>query len=376
MPKLAFIIGTRPDAIKLTPLVDSMKKDTSLETSLIATAQHRKMLDQVLSVFSLSPDYDFNIMIEDQDLFHISTHALAQFKKTYTSVSPDMVIVQGDTTTTFIAALAAFYLSIPVAHVEAGLRSFDMQNPYPEEMNRILTDRLSTLLFAPTEKARENLIREGFTENIYITGNTAIDALYYALNRLKKKDVHKNNKKQKTILVTCHRRENFGKPIREICSALREIVYKFDDVEIVYPVHPNPNVLTPVNETLKNIDRIKIIKPPSYFEFIDLMKKSYIVLTDSGGLQEEAPSLNKPVLVMRKVTERTEGIEAGTAIIVGTDKKKIVGTVSKLLTDKNLYNSMSGKKNPYGDGNASQRIHNYIRKYFNLSFEDIPEFTL
>ncbi len=376
MPKLAFIIGTRPDAIKLTPLVDSMKKDISLETSLIATAQHRKMLDQVLSVFSLSPDYDFNIMIEDQDLFHISTHALAQFKKTYTSVSPDMVIVQGDTTTTFIAALAAFYLSIPVAHVEAGLRSFDMQNPYPEEMNRILTDRLSTLLFAPTEKARENLIREGFTENIYITGNTAIDALYYALNRLKKKDVHKNNKKQKTILVTCHRRENFGKPIREICSALREIVYKFDDVEIVYPVHPNPNVLTPVNETLKNIDRIKIIKPPSYFEFIDLMKKSYIVLTDSGGLQEEAPSLNKPVLVMRKVTERTEGIEAGTAIIVGTDKKKIVGTVSKLLTDKNLYNSMSGKKNPYGDGNASQRIHNYIRKYFNLSFEDIPEFTL
>ncbi|MCK4256492.1 UDP-N-acetylglucosamine 2-epimerase (non-hydrolyzing) [candidate division WOR-3 bacterium] len=375
MPKLAFIIGTRPDAIKLTPLVDSMKKDISLETSLIATAQHRKMLDQVLSVFSLSPDYDFNIMIEDQDLFHISTHALAQFKKTYTSISPDMVIVQGDTTTTFIAALAAFYLSIPVAHVEAGLRSFDMQNPYPEEMNRILTDRLSTLLFAPTEKARENLIREGFTENIYITGNTAIDALYYALNRLKKKDVHKNNKKQKTILVTCHRRENFGKPIREICFALREIVHKFDDVEIVYPVHPNPNVLIPVNETLKNIDRIKIIKPPSYFEFIDLMKKSYIVLTDSGGLQEETPSLNKPVLVMRKVTERTEGIEAGTAIIVGTDKKKIVGTVSKLLTDKNLYNSMSGKKNPYGDGNASQRIHNYIRKYFNLSFEDIPEFT-
>ena len=375
MPKLAFIIGTRPDAIKLTPLVDSMKKDISLETSLIATAQHRKMLDQVLSVFSLSPDYDFNIMIEDQDLFHISTHALAQFKKTYTSISPDMVIVQGDTTTTFIAALAAFYLSIPVAHVEAGLRSFDMQNPYPEEMNRILTDRLSTLLFAPTEKARENLIREGFTENIYITGNTAIDALYYALNRLKKRDVHKNNKKQKTILVTCHRRENFGKPIREICFALREIVHKFDDVEIVYPVHPNPNVLTPVNETLKNIDRIKIIKPPSYFEFIDLMKKSYIVLTDSGGLQEEAPSLNKPVLVMRKVTERTEGIEAGTAIIVGTDKKKIVGTVSKLLTDKNLYNSMSGKKNPYGDGNASQRIHNYIRKYLNLSFEDIPEFT-
>ncbi|MCK4596171.1 UDP-N-acetylglucosamine 2-epimerase (non-hydrolyzing), partial [candidate division WOR-3 bacterium] len=272
-------------------------------------------------------------------------------------------------------ALAAFYLSIPVAHVEAGLRSFDMQNPYPEEMNRILTDRLSTLLFAPTEKARENLVREGFTEKIYITGNTAIDALYYALNRLKKKDLHKNNKKQKTILVTCHRRENFGKAIREICFALREIVHKFDDVEIVYPVHPNPNVLTPVNETLKNIDRIKIIKPPSYFEFIDLMKKSYIVLTDSGGLQEEAPSLNKPVLVMRKVTERTEGIEAGTAIIVGTDKKKIVGTVSKLLTDKNLYNSMSGKKNPYGDGNASQRIHNYIRKYFNLSFKDIPEFT-
>ncbi|PIP12574.1 MAG: UDP-N-acetylglucosamine 2-epimerase (non-hydrolyzing) [bacterium (Candidatus Stahlbacteria) CG08_land_8_20_14_0_20_40_26] len=375
MQKIAIVIGTRPDAIKLAPLVNVMKKDRSFKTILIATAQHRWLLDQVLSVFSLSPDHDFNIMIDGQDLFHISTQALTQFKTAYKNLSPDMVIVQGDTTTTFIAALSAFYEGIPVAHVEAGLRSFDKCNPYPEEINRILTDNLSTLLFAPTKKARENLLREGITENIYVTGNTAIDAIERAIGQLKENPVTVQDKGSKLILVTCHRRESFGEPIREICYALKDIVENFQDVEIVYPLHPNPNIRLPVNDILKSVERISIIDPPPYLEFINLMSSSYLVLTDSGGLQEEAPSLNKPVLVMRKVTERTEGIEAGTATLVGTNREKIVESVSRLLKNKALYNSMSGKKNPYGDGKASQRIHAYIRKYFNLPCEEIPEFS-
>ncbi|MEA3431100.1 MAG: UDP-N-acetylglucosamine 2-epimerase (non-hydrolyzing) [candidate division WOR-3 bacterium] len=374
MQKIAIVIGTRPDAIKLAPLVNVMKKDGSFKTILIATAQHRWLLDQVLSVFSLSPDHDFNIMIDGQDLFHISTQALTRFKTAYKNLSPDMVIVQGDTTTTFIAALSAFYEGIPVAHVEAGLRSFDKFNPYPEEINRILTDNLSTLLFAPTKKASENLLREGITENIYVTGNTAIDAIERAIGQLKENPATVQDKGRKVILVTCHRRESFGEPIREICYALKDIVENFQDVEIVYPLHPNPNIRLPVNDTLKSVERISIIDPPPYLEFINLMASSYLVLTDSGGLQEEAPSLNKPVLVMRRVTERTEGIEAGTATLVGTNREKIVESVSRLLKNKALYNSMSGKKNPYGDGKASQRIHAYIRKYFNLPCEGIPEF--
>ncbi len=374
MQKIAIVIGTRPDAIKLASLVNVMKKDKSFKTILIATAQHRWLLDQVLSVFSLSPDHDFNIMIDGQDLFHISTQALTRFKTAYKNLSPDMVIVQGDTTTTFIAALSAFYEGIPVAHVEAGLRSFDKFNPYPEEINRILTDNLSILLFAPTKKARENLLREGITENIYVTGNTAIDAIERAIGQLKENPVTVQDKGRKLILVTCHRRESFGEPIREICYALKDIVENFQGVEIVYPLHPNPNIRLPVNNILKSVERISIIDPPPYLEFINLMASSYLVLTDSGGLQEEAPSLNKPVLVMRKVTERTEGIEAGTATLVGTNREKIVESVSRLLKNKALYNSMSGKKNPYGDGKASQRIHAYIRKYFNLPYEEIPEF--
>lgn len=375
MQKIAIVIGTRPDAIKLAPLVNVMKKDRSFKTILIATAQHRWLLDQVLSVFSLSPDHDFNIMIDGQDLFHISTQALTRFKTAYKNLSPDMVIVQGDTTTTFIAALSAFYEGIPVAHVEAGLRSFDKFNPYPEEINRILTDNLSTLLFAPTKKARENLLREGITENIYVTGNTAIDAIERAIGQLKENPATVQGKGRKVILVTCHRRESFGEPIREICYALKDIVENFQDVEIIYPLHPNPNIRLPVNDILKSVERISIIDPPPYLEFINLMASSYLVLTDSGGLQEEAPSLNKPVLVMRKVTERTEGIEAGTATLVGTNREKIVESVSRLLKNKALYNSMSGKKNPYGDGKASQRIHAYIRRYFNLPCEEIPEFN-
>lgn len=375
MPKIAFIIGTRPDTIKLSPLVRAMRGDDSFETTIIATGQHRELLYQVLNVFSLSPNYDFNIMVEGQDLYHISTKALQNFKKTYNKLSPDIVIVQGDTTTTFIAALSAFYQGIPVAHVEAGLRSYDIRNPYPEEMNRILTDRLSALLFAPTKKAKENLTREGIVENVYVTGNTAIDALNFALEKLNKKSKKQEIKKRKKILVTCHRRETFGEPIREICRALVEIVQRFHNVEIVYPVHPNPSVRTPVNELLRNINRIEIIEPPPYLEFIALMEDSDIVLTDSGGLQEEAPSLHKPVLVMRKVTERTEGIEAGTAILVGTERESIIESVSRLLTNQDLYKSMSTSKNPYGDGNASQRIVTYIKRYFNLPCEVLPEFT-
>ncbi|OYD14719.1 UDP-N-acetylglucosamine 2-epimerase (non-hydrolyzing) [candidate division WOR-3 bacterium JGI_Cruoil_03_44_89] len=375
MPKIAVVIGTRPDAIKLAPLVKVMENDGSFKTSLLATAQHRRLLDQVLSVFSLSPDYDFNIMIEGQDLFHISSRALTLFKTAYKSLLPDMVLVQGDTTTTFIAALAAFYEGIPVGHVEAGLRSFDKHNPYPEEMNRILTDNLSTILFAPTKKARENLLQEAITKNVYVTGNTAIDAINMAIEQPKTDRLGIREGKRKLILVTCHRRENFGEPVREVCRALKDIVENFEDVEIVYPVHPNPNVKLPVNETLKDMERIRLIDPPPYLEFINLMANSYLVLTDSGGLQEEAPSLNKPVLVMRKVTERTEGIEAGTAILVGTNRERIVESVSRLLRNRALYESMSGKKNPYGDGKASRRIHAYIRGYFNLPHEEIPEFS-
>ncbi len=374
MQKIAIVIGTRPDAIKLAPIMEIIEKDRSFKTSLITTAQHRWLLDQVLSVFSLSPNHDFNIMIEEQDLFHISTQALTHFKSVYKSLLPDMVIIQGDTTTTFIAALSAFYEQIPVAHVEAGLRSFNKYNPYPEEMNRILSDNLSTLLFAPTKKAKKNLMQEGITKNICVTGNTAIDAINKVIEQLKTTSLDTEYKGRKFILVTCHRRENFGEPIREICYALKDIVKIFEDVEIVYPAHPNPNVKVPVNEILKDIKRIHIIDPPPYLEFINLMANSYLVLTDSGGLQEEAPSLNKPVLVMRKVTERIEGIEAGTATLVGTNREKIVESVSRLLKDRALYNSMSGKKNPYGDGKASQRIHAYIRKYFNLPYKEISEF--
>ncbi len=369
MRKITFVAGTRPDTIKLAPVVKIFKDDSAFRTFLIVTAQHRHLLDQVLDVFSLSPDVDLNIMTENQDLFYISTKALSGFKSVFREIQPDMVIIQGDTTTAFITALSAFYEKIPVAHIEAGLRSFDRYNPFPEEMNRLLADNLSTILFPPTKRAKENLLREGLKQNIYITGNTGVDAV---LEAIKHTDNHIPDKR--LILVTCHRRESFGQPIREICRALRDITNNFKDVEIVYPVHPNPNVRNAVNELLKGSDRIKVIEPPDYLGFIKLMKNSYLILTDSGGLQEEAPSLGKPVLVMRDVTERMEGIEKGTAILVGRKREKILELTSKLLQDTSLYNSMKDKENPYGDGKASMRIHSYIRNYFGLPYEELAEF--
>ncbi|MCD5384268.1 UDP-N-acetylglucosamine 2-epimerase (non-hydrolyzing) [candidate division WOR-3 bacterium] len=372
MPKIVTVIGTRPDAIKLSPVVNLFKNDTAFETFLVATAQHRELLDQVLRLFSLSVDIDLDIMRTEQDLFHISTTALMGFKSVYRELSPDLVIVQGDTTSTFIAALSAFYENIPVAHIEAGLRTFERYSPFPEEMNRVLTDDLSTILFPPTKRTKENLLNEGRREHLHLTGNTGIDAVLSAVHHIEREKIPTS--RERFILVTCHRRESFGEPIKEICEALKDIITSIRDIEIVYPVHPNPNISLPVKEILGGVKRINLIDPPGYLEFVKLMKDSCIVLTDSGGLQEEAPSLGKPVLVMRDVTERIEGIEKGVAILVGRDRKKIVDTVSQLLEDSLFYNSMKGRKNPYGDGRASERIQSYIRKYFNLPYQEISEF--
>lgn len=372
MPKIVTVIGTRPDAIKLSPVVNLLKNDTAFKTFLVATAQHRELLDQVLRAFSLSVNIDLDIMRTEQDLFHISTTALMGFKSVYRELSPDLVIVQGDTTSTFIAALSAFYENIPVAHIEAGLRTFEKYSPFPEEMNRVLTDDLSTILFPPTKRAKDNLLNEGKRENIHLTGNTGIDAVLSAVHHIEREKIP--SFRERFILVTCHRRESFGEPIKEICEALKDIINSIRDIEIVYPVHPNPNISLPVKEILGGVKRINLIDPPGYLEFVKLMKDSCIVLTDSGGLQEEAPSLGKPVLVMRDVTERIEGIEKGVAILVGRDRKKIVDTVSQLLEDSLFYNSMKGRKNPYGDGRASERIQSYIRKYFNLPYQEISEF--
>ncbi|MBO8132225.1 MAG: UDP-N-acetylglucosamine 2-epimerase (non-hydrolyzing) [Candidatus Marinimicrobia bacterium] len=368
MIKVLFIFGTRPEAIKLAPVIKRLRDNNSFKVEVCVTAQHREMLDQVLEFFNISADYDLNIMTDNQSLFDITASCVKKLEPVLRNSNPDLLIVQGDTTTAFISALAGFYLKKRVAHVEAGLRSFNKYSPFPEEINRVLISHLADIHFAPTKKAKENLLREGIKDNIYIVGNTVIDALFMAV------DIVRNDKSKKyytyfrqidlnkkLILVTGHRRESFGEPFKNICYALKEIASNFYDiVEIVYPVHLNPNVRKPVFEILNGIKNIYLIEPLSYDYLVWLMDKSYLILTDSGGIQEEAPSLNKPVLVMRDVTERTEGIEAGTAKLVGTDKSVIVDTVSKLLFDENLYKSMSVAENPYGDGKSSEKIEKII----------------
>jgi len=368
MKKLLFVLGTRPEAIKLAPLIRQCDEyRDKYETRVCVTAQHREMLDDVLSFFDIKPDYDLNLMQPNQSLFDITIEALKGLKQVFDEYKPDNIFIEGDTTTVLVGALTGFYTKTKVSHVEAGLRSGDKFSPYPEEMNRVLAGHLSDYHFAPTPKAADNLANEGIRENVWVVGNTVIDALFLGLKTIESAGDRHHSEffhfidfSKRVVLVTCHRRESFGKPFENICLALRDLSEGFKDVEIVYPVHLNPNVLLPAREILGDVPNIHLINPLSYSMLIWLMNRSHLVLTDSGGIQEEAPSLGKPVLVMRDVTERTEGIEAGTAKLVGTDRERIVREASSLLTDAEAYEKMSKAVNPYGDGKASGRIMKII----------------
>jgi UDP-N-acetylglucosamine 2-epimerase (non-hydrolysing) len=369
-----FIFGTRPEAIKMAPVIRKLRADSSkLKAVICVTAQHREMLDQVLKIFNISIDYDLDIMGENQDLFDITANSLMGLKDILKKESPDVVLVQGDTTTAFAAGLAAYYLKIPLGHIEAGLRTHNKYSPFPEEKNRHLLSALADFHFAPTEHAKSNLLKESVRpERIWVTGNTVIDALLtvigYQKSETRQTTLRKyfkdkwnltlphNNKQLKLILVTGHRRENFGKGFENICSALKEIADKRKDVIIVYPVHLNPNVRQPVMTILNGTHNIHLIEPVEYEPFVYLMDTAYLVLTDSGGIQEEAPSLGKPVLVMRDTTERPEGIESCIVKLVGTDKNTIVHETFELLDNQVLYKKMSKAINPYGDGKAAERI--------------------
>lgn len=366
--KLLFILGTRPEAIKMAPLILQAKADPFFCVRICVTGQHQEMLYQVLDFFGISPDHDLKVMRKDQTLFDVTADILKGLETVLHREKPDLVFVQGDTTTAFVGALAAFYLQIPVAHLEAGLRSFQRYSPFPEEMNRILAGHLAEHHFAPTAKALENLGREGIVRNVHNVGNTVIDGLILALENIKKQDSFFQqhfswlDKDRKLILVTGHRRESFGEPFENICRALRDISDQHD-VEIVYPVHLNPNVRKPVFDMLRDRENIHLIEPLSYPYLVWLMERSYLILTDSGGIQEEAPSLGKPVLVMREVTERTEGIEAGTCKLVGTDRSRIVAEADILLRDASAYEAMAKTVNPYGDGHSSERIVSIIKGF-------------
>jgi len=362
--KILTVFGTRPEAIKLAPLVlGCASKPYGLDISVCVTSQHKEMLTQVLDLFNIRPDYDLDIMEKDQDLFDITSKIILRLRQVLEEFRPDVVVVQGDTSTAFLGALAAFYMKIPVGHVEAGLRTRDKYNPFPEELNRSFISSLTDLHFAPTEHAKRNLLDEQVPEErIFVTGNTVIDALMLTLSiqRTVKPVGQKNFRgvdfSKRIVLVTGHRRESFGKGFRNICTALRAIAESHDDIEIVYPVHLNPNVRSTVMETLKGLPNIHLKEPMNYAEFVYLMDHCYLILTDSGGVQEEAPSIGKPVLVMRNTTERPEAIQAGTAILVGTEAKAIVEQTERLLENEDVYKQMASVKNPYGDGKAAERI--------------------
>ena len=376
MKKILLVFGTRPEAIKMAPLVKVLQKDSEhFETKICVTAQHRQMLDQVLEVFDIVPEYDLNIMAPNQDLYDITSRVLLGLRGVLDDFAPDIVLVHGDTTTSMAAALAAFYRQIPVGHVEAGLRTYNMLSPWPEEMNRQVTDRMCTYYFAPTEKSRQNLLRENVdATKIHVTGNTVIDALLMAVDIIEKKPYVKTAIEDELrdkgyamgnrpyILVTGHRRENFGEGFLNICKAIRQIAEEHPEMDIVYPVHLNPNVQKPVYELLSGTPNIYLVKPLDYLPFVYAMQHSTLLLTDSGGVQEEAPSMGKPVLVMRETTERPEAVEAGTVRLVGTDVSAIVGNVQELLHDPEVYRKMSESYNPYGDGHACERIVDALRK--------------
>ena len=378
MKKIMLVFGTRPEAIKMAPLVKEFEKHADeFQTIVCVTGQHRQMLDQVLQLFDITPDYDLNIMKQGQDLYDVTARVLAGMRDVLKEAQPDVVLVHGDTTTSTAAALAAFYQQIPVGHVEAGLRTHNIYSPWPEEMNRQLTGRMATYNFAPTPLSKQNLLREAVAEeSIVVTGNTVIDALYWVVNKIKTDaalnselqnllaqagyNVNRLSDGKKLVLITGHRRENFGDGFINMCTAIRDLTQKYPDVDFVYPMHLNPNVRKPIHEVfgedLSNLGNMFFIEPLEYLSFVYLMEKSTIVLTDSGGIQEEAPGLGKPVLVMRDTTERPEALEAGTVKLVGTDYNKIVSEVSLLLDDQVHYETMSKAVNPYGDGLACGRI--------------------
>lgn len=379
--KVMLVFGTRPEAIKMAPLVLEMKKHEEIDTIVCVTGQHREMLDQVLSIFSIKPDYDLQIMKQGQDLYDVTSKVLVGMRDVLSAEKPDVVLVHGDTTTSMAAALAAFYQQIPVGHVEAGLRTYNIYSPWPEEVNRQITSRLAQFNFAPTPLSRENLLRENVDDSkIVVTGNTVIDALHLVVERIKNDaelskelelglqksgyDVSRLSDGRRLVLITGHRRENFGDGFINVCQAIKELHTKYPNVDFVYPMHLNPNVRRPIHDTfgedLSGLGNLFFIEPLEYLSFVYLMEKSTIVLTDSGGIQEEAPGLGIPVLVMRDTTERPEAVTAGTVKLVGTSFERIVTEVSTLLDDNNAYEKMSGAVNPYGDGKACNRIVNHL----------------
>lgn len=371
MKKTIFLIfGTRPEAIKFAPLVQELRSNTLYRVRVCITSQHKEMLQQVLSFFKIEPDIDLDVMQPNQDLQTLTATILARLSPVLQAERPDLVLVQGDTTTAFAAALAAFYAKIPIGHLEAGLRSGDVYSPFPEEMNRKLTGAMANLHFAPTPRALENLKREGIEQHTYLTGNTVVDALFAGLQLLEQNQTELAaafpflNSNRRMILVTGHRRESFGEGFTQICTALRTIALKYPDVEIVYPVHLNPHVQEPVYRLLGDVHRIHLLPPVSYEQMLYLLQHCYLVLTDSGGIQEEAPSLGKPVIVMRDVTERVEGVEAGTAVLAGTSAERIIAHASSLLENESTYQQMARSVNPYGDGTTCRQIATIIEQFF------------
>ncbi|MDD0975539.1 non-hydrolyzing UDP-N-acetylglucosamine 2-epimerase [Pseudomonas fontis] len=374
MLKTLCVFGTRPEAIKMAPVAIALANDTGIEARICVTGQHREMLDQVLNLFDLTPDFDLNIMKPSQDLTDVTVRILEGLRGVFADFVPDVVLVHGDTATTFATSLAAYYHRIPVAHVEAGLRTWDIYSPWPEEGNRKLTGALANLHFAPTATSQSNLLREGVAQsNVIVTGNTVIDALISVIGRLKSDPVLSAeaakpfsfiSSDRRIILVTGHRRESFGDGFERICKALAHIANAHPDVDIIYPMHMNPNVREPVNRILKGINNVYLIEPLDYLPFVYLMERSYLILTDSGGIQEEAPSLGKPVLVMRDTTERPEALQAGTVKLVGTNEEVMIAEVEELLNSQEAYDKMSFAHNPYGDGNASGRIVETLKQFF------------
>ncbi|HDA4484253.1 non-hydrolyzing UDP-N-acetylglucosamine 2-epimerase [Staphylococcus aureus] len=375
MKKIMTIFGTRPEAIKMAPLVKALEQEKMLEPIVVVTAQHREMLDSVLSTFEIKPKYDLNIMKSGQTLSEITSKSITQLEQVIQLEKPDMVLVHGDTMTTFTGGLAAFYNQVPIGHVEAGLRSYDKYSPFPEEVNRQLVGVLADLHFAPTKNAASHLLSEGkYSESVVVTGNTAIDAMKYTVDDNYKSNIMDKYHDKKFILMTAHRRENIGKPMENIFKAVRRLIDEYTDLALVYPMHKNPKVREVAQKILGSHDRIELIEPLDVVDFHNFAKKSYFILTDSGGIQEEAPSFNKPVLVLRSVTERPEGVEAGTLKVIGTNKQNVYQAAKELIDDERLYHQMSEASNPYGDGFASERIVNHIKYYLNLITEKPSDF--
>lgn len=377
MKKIMTIFGTRPEAIKMAPLVLEMKKDEDIDPVVVVTAQHREMLDQVLTTFNITPDYDLNIMKAGQTLSEVTGRVINGLESVIKEVKPDMILVHGDTTTTFAGSLAAFYNEVDIGHVEAGLRTHNKYSPFPEEANRQMTGVLADLHFSPTEDARQNLLAEAKNpETISVTGNTAIDALKTTVDENYHSDIIEKHKDNKVVLLTAHRRENIGQPMHNIFGAVRQLVDEFEDVTVVYPMHKNPKVREIAEQYLGNHDRVELIEPLDVLDFHNFAARSHLILTDSGGVQEEAPSLGKPVLVLRDTTERPEGVKAGTLKLAGIEQENIYNMTKELLTDEELYNEMSQTQNPYGDGQASRRICDNIKYYYGLTKEKPISFSV